>query len=137
MKTFREQFDKLVKAYLEDRVRPKDPCACFVGNLLNGSTAWTRARAMSTDGEFRRKSVCEKTRYDVQRSIRLNSDNTYTTNEIYTLEILFMKMWEDGGKNEDSLFDAFEKTLLKLRQIHENKGEIMEDYTFQKRELVS
>ncbi len=136
MKTFREQFDKLVKAYLANQVRPKDPCACFVGNLLNGSTAWTRARAITHDGEFRKKSVCQKTKYDVQRSIRLNSDNTYTTNEIYTLEILFMKTWAAGGKNEDSLFEAFEKTLLKLREIHESKGEVIQDYDFQKRESV-
>lgn len=45
MKTFQEQFDKLVKAYMNDKVKPMAPCACFVGNLLNGNMAWSDARS--------------------------------------------------------------------------------------------
>lgn len=139
MKTFREQFDKLVKAYMSDEVKPLNPCACFVGNLLNHSSAWANLRYVANDGFnfiFVRKSCSAITKYHTERSIRINSDGTYTVKEIYKLEKLFMNTWHDGGRTEDSLFEAFEKTLLLLREIHESKGEVVEDYSFTKRELV-
>lgn len=136
MKTFREQFDKLCKAYL-NRVNPNDPCACFVGNLLNGSTMWSKARRIDKDGDnFKKLWVSKKRLYDVARSIRLNSEGTYTPDDIYKLERLFMRTWAEGYMTEESLFEAFEKTILLLKEIHESKGEIVEDYSFQKRELV-
>lgn len=41
------------------------------------------------------------------------------------------------SEEEELLFKAMESTLLMLKEIHESKGEIIEDYTFTKREPVT
>jgi len=38
--TFREQYNKIVGAYLRDELKPLNSCACFVGNLLNNTAGW-------------------------------------------------------------------------------------------------
>jgi len=46
--------------------------------------------------------------------------------------------WADRTHNknyENDLYEAMERTLLLLKEIHESKGEIVEDYNFQKREF--
>lgn len=141
MKTFQEQFDKLVKAYMNDKVRPMNPCACFVGNLLNGTTAWSDNRTCvirSVDNAVvsRSKGNAVK-KYKAEKSIHLNSEGTYTYDEIIYLEKTFMKIWATDMESEDTLFEAFEETLLALREIHESKGEVIKDYSFKKRELVN
>lgn len=35
--TFKEQYNKIVNAYLKGELNPWDGCACFVGNLLNNN----------------------------------------------------------------------------------------------------
>lgn len=139
MKTFQEQFDKLVKAYMNDKVKPMTPCACFVGNLLNGSMAWSDARSCAVridDSVVFRSKPSKNLRYKAEKSIRLNSDGTYTYDKIMYLERTFMMAWAKN-RSEEGMFEAFEKTLLVLREIHESKGEIIKDYSFKKRELVN
>jgi hypothetical protein len=74
----------------------------------------------------------------------VEGDCTYSSKDIIELEATFMN--ELGFKsqrgypsipNEETLFNAFEKTLIHLRQIHESKGEVIENYSFKKRELVA
>lgn len=44
MITYKEQFDKLTRAYINDEVQPFENCACFVGNLLNKNAMWCLAK---------------------------------------------------------------------------------------------
>lgn len=138
MKTFREQFDKLVKAYMNDKVRPWDACACFVGNLLNNTNSWAYCREAGLWGVVELNPDPETI-----ESILIEGDGTYTPHEILSLEECFMKSIGANSPcsprrkiSEERLFEAFEKTLLLLREIHESKGEVVEDYSFTKRELV-
>jgi len=147
---FKTQYNKLVNAYLKDQVNPYNGCACFVGNLLNNSMGWVT-------NKYRKASlhlvISEEDSNSAIYCISRQSDNTYTEKDIFDLEYKFMSIcnnknslecakngssWQALSKEvqENRLFKAFEETLLLLKQIHESKGEVIEDYTFKKRELV-
>jgi len=141
MKTFKEQFDKLTRAYINEEVQPFNACACFVGNLLNNQSGWTFIR------NYDSLPILDRSDRDSYltgvQTIVIQSDNTYTPQEIAYLEYNFMKIVcnEKGMKNtgpgdiisEDLLFEAFESTLDMLKKIHESKGEVVEPFTFIKR----
>lgn len=143
MNTYKEQFDKLTRAYINDEVNPYSECACFVGNLLDGSREWAKFR----------RGDCYKGKGEV--FIASFPIDGYTTHEIVALENCFMEyIWEnikdkhekftdcspvynELQNKEDVLFEAFEKTLALLKEIHISKGEnIEEEFEFKKRELV-
>jgi len=136
---FRTQYEKLVKAYINNEVQPWEECACFVGNLLNKNETWGHARLNCQ--EWGILSNIQSQVDIASMHIFKESDGTYTVQEILDLEKTFMKAignwfsWD--ATDEETLFNAFEKTLLHLRQIHESKGEVIEDYTFKKRKLVA
>lgn len=151
MITFKEQFDKLTRAYIADMVNPYFPCACFIGNLLNGTMEWSSARHYRTLG--RSTLAPQQELYYVKQaieSIERESEGMYTAKEIVDLENLFLKTLEEetvGGvdfptmemfghpKYEDALFKAFTVTLDALWGIHKSKGEIVDDFIFTKRKL--
>ena len=124
---FKQQFDKIVGAYLRNELNPMHSCACFVGNLLNNNNNWNFGGKTAKD------------------CLLKEANNLYTMDEIKELEHEFMytpekpgMYWYDmTGKvlDEQGLYEAMERTLLKLKQLHESKGEIIENYTFPKREL--
>jgi len=122
--TFKEQYDKIVTAYLKNELNPMSCRACFVGNLLNNNNAWA--------GYGLNAEEC------IQKEV----NGFYSVVDIRRLESEFMltnkHVWYSPNGNildENYLYDAMERTLLVLKQIHESKGEIVEDYQFTKREL--
>lgn len=129
MKTFREQFDKLVKAYMNDEVRPQNSCACFIGNLLDGEGCWY----VFKDWDL---STPQYEFDHANELINHISDGTYTPKELLRIEGAFMRIWLKGGRNEESLYKAFEHALILLRNLHESKGEVIDDYVFVKREKI-
>lgn len=147
---FRTQYDKLVKAYLNNEVKPDFSCACFVGNLLGGDNSWAFLRSLNitNNGVVSNPYISGLSFYQtILSNIKRISDNTYTIKDLCVLEEVFMGIIikdrvakgysciEIGYVGEDALFEAFEATLLKLREIHEAKGEVVEDYVFTKRVL--
>lgn len=127
---FRTQYEKLIRAYLNNEVQPDDPCACFIGNLLNGNPQWVHLKIY----DYREPEDNLKM---AVRMIKRESGNTYTPKEILQIEGAFMRIWNRYGCNEESLFKAFEHGLVLLRKLHESKGEVIEDYSFKKRELLN
>jgi hypothetical protein len=137
--TFREQYDKIVGAYLRDELQPLESCACFVGNLLNNTPGW------GTFSWFPHLPVFPPL-IRIKDNIRSQSNGLYSLEDIQTLEKCFLGRRFDDDEPlhapsefnqpyEDRLYRAMERTLLLLRQIHESKGEVIEDYCFKKREL--
>lgn len=124
--TFREQYDKIVKAYLRDELEPLNSCACFIGNMFDGNWDWCGIRPGN--------------QYFGENGYRLIADAGYDRSEILGLEANFLHMcrWPDGFSappSEESLYEAMESTILMLKKIHESKGEVVEDYVFEKRQL--
>jgi hypothetical protein len=140
--TFREQYNKIVSAYIKDELDPFQVCACFVGNLLNGDKDWQHIRDFWDNGESMLRNP-NKWGFPMsysQKCIAKQSGGLYNAQEILDLENLFLKTLNYSPIvatfTEENLFKAMEVTLQKLREIHESKGEIVEDYTFTKRQLV-
>lgn len=162
--SFRSQYDKIVGAYLRNELNPSLCEACFVGNLLNGKTKWANGRDVST-GKVIQKDLT--TYYDLLDKTRVMADieetkeclleeagGLYTQQEVVTLERTFLDVLMEGhwtkynskyasgildplNTYESRLFRAMEVTLEALKVLHESKGEVVEDYVFNKRQLVS
>lgn len=134
---FKTMFDKLTQAYIHDQVRPLDACACFIGNMLGGVNSWlVDAHHLQNGGSFRNGHL--------QQAINTYAEGYYTPLELALLEKLFMHTlsekrgsWvqQDPQEREESLFEAFTAALDRLRQIHEEKGERVDGYLFEKRKL--
>lgn len=74
--------------------------------------------------------------YLVNLMLEKECNNLYTKEDIIGIEDKFLRTYVMSGKTEDSLFKAMSETLETLRGIHEAHGEVVDDYNFQKRELV-
>lgn len=147
--TFRQQYDKIVNAYLQNKLNPLSSCACFIGNLLNGATLWSSGRSWSSGGDGKFPNFGEP--YIIpdmgisnppSECVFRESNGLYSLEEVVTLEKIFLlslgKHYEDvtqSMSDENRLFQAMEVTLEALKKLHELKGEIVEEYTFKKREL--
>lgn len=141
--TFREQYDKIVGAYLRNELKPLTPCACFIGNLLNKNPNWASARDFKGFDNPVIDFVIDKNGLEVGVfCIKTESCGLYSVEEIISLEKLFLQtismQWHENACNdEESVFNAMTATLEALRKIHESKGEVIEDYVFEKRQLVN
>lgn len=150
---FKVQFDKLTRAYIEDKVDPYMPCACFIGNLLNGKGIWVSIRKYQPFGFSELLPTCYQPYTFANEGLKFVtkvSEGTYSPKEIVILENLFLHTLEKNTvgrymafsesltlahpKYEEALFKAFCVTLDKLKEIHESKGEIVDTFTFIKRQ---
>ncbi len=160
MKTFKEQYDKLTEAYIHNKVDPYDACACFIGNLLGGED-WNKVRRFEHFGESTPIKIpkcypaglSQAMRDEIRKGtqfIATISDNTYTVQEIIDMENLFIKTLEEAagaGKHwpsmdtknspnyEEALFEAFCATLDLLKEIHQSKGEQVDEFLLTRRKL--
>lgn len=144
---FKEQFDKLTRAYINDEINPYAHCACFIGNLLNGQPKWALSRNYGTKGT----SILNTGSHlfpSGSLTINMESEGTYDAIDILILENKFLKILEEetvGSNNtytyvvlnhpnyEEALFKAFSGTLDLLKRLHEGKGEKVEEFIFTKR----
>jgi len=127
--TYKEQFDKLTAAYINNEVNPYDACACFVGNLLNNKGAWAFREWTGQRAPYKSAVEC----------VFKESNGFYTPKEMYMLEYIFISNISDNTPNswfrerlndanyENALFIAFEKTLEALKALHISKGEVIEE----------
>lgn len=138
---FQDAYNKIVTAYYKNELNPWAPCACFVGNLLNNRRDWG---AVKSSENFIWKDMFYPHGREQRNSceievIKEQSNGFYSSDDISRLEYNFiMTLQKSNSENrEEYLFKAMESTLELLRKIHEEKGEIVKDYTFTKRELVN
>lgn len=130
--TYKEQFDKITRAYIANELNPLDGCACFIGNLLNGNSRWTFGRKFDW-GNDGLATVCnEKFLLSI---VKKEANGLYTAQEIVDLEENFLDKYACLLSREDALFHAMESTLEMLKQIHISKGEIVDPIPFAKRQL--
>lgn len=149
MITYQQQYDKLSYAYIEGKVDPLDPCACFIGNLLNNQTEWSGIRDLcSVPISSKLADYPPHMVRNAENCIAIQSDNLYTPEDIIALEMCFLESivknggeldhWDQWGidddefvaiteRDEEALFIAFSKTLEMLREIHIRKGEVIDN----------
>lgn len=136
--TYKEQFDKITRAYIANELEPYDNCACFIGNLLNNDPEWSSGRIRTNFREF---SIQKSGIMSAEACIKRQAYGFYTLHEIYEMEANFMSTIEHSASNteyynEDGLFHAMESTLEMLKQIHISKGEQVDEIPFTKRQLI-
>lgn len=133
MLTYKQQFDKLTEAYIKDQVQPYSGCACFIGNLLDKDSEWMNCRLGY--------GFAKEDYNTVVGFADLGEWKGYTSIEIVEMEKLFLgimykEYWRGKRDWENVLFEAFEKTLDLLKEIHISKGEVIEETpNFSKRNL--
>src|SRR5689334_19142457 len=93
--TFRQQYDKIVGAYLRNQLSPSDNCACFIGNLLNGRSTWAAARRYHDHPEDWRSTTTQWSVDDLlvdqsEECVKEQSSGLYNLLEIYNLESIFI-----------------------------------------------
>ena len=109
-------------------------CACFIGNLLNGSILWNNL----TDGCKWKNNKDEIYNFYTGKEIH-NLEHNFLFKELFLKKERLIDPHERPYINnvtEEGLYLAMESTLLMLRKIHEDKGEIVKDYNFTKRKLT-
>jgi hypothetical protein len=143
--TYKEQFDKITRAYVDNEMDPLMECACFIGNLLN-TDEWAICRTFKAI-EFPYRKGTTFVESDITCPIPANehwikekvlhlSQGLYSADDIIRLENNFLTVWLNGNETEDALFHAMESTLEMLKQIHIRKGEHVEEIPFTKRQPV-
>jgi len=141
------QFDKIVNAYMQNKMTPLKPCGCFIGNLLNNNENWIWGRALIynsilTPFEEEQSTLC----------LLKEAQGMYTIKEIIDIEATFLNIISGTGDSrelpapqfdpnskgyEERLFKGMEAALEHLKKLHQEKGEVIEDNPiFSKRELV-
>lgn len=134
--TYKEQFDKITRAYINGELKPWDACACFIGNIFNNTEDWIYALPRNKGFHGSDK---------ISRGVRqIREQSNYTPEEIEMLEYNFLNIYSDVFNNrkrcrtEETLYNAMVSTLEMLRQIHISKGENVEMISLIKRtELVN
>jgi len=147
--TYLEMYNKIVGAYMRNELNPFKPCACFIGNMLNGKSGWACARSFDENGRGHKEIYFFSEETIKQSNLALEEVNSfYTIEDIIYLEDLFLntlhnkwiKMYPFEVKMlhdyEDRLFRAMEVTLEALKELHIEKGEVVENPIFTKRQLV-
>lgn len=140
MKTpkFINQYNKIVRAYFKNELKPLASRCCFVGNLLNNNDKWGVGRTFDYTLEFVPSVPVKNIPPQALTCLEQESNGFYSMEDICKLETIFLNTLDDRtrGKYENRLFEAMEAALSTLKELHEAKGEIVEEYNFTKRELV-
>ncbi len=138
---YKEAFDLITEAYLENKLNPYEGCQCFIGNLYGGLTDnWIWARRPELWN-----IACVTLGVDTIRRL-----GPYTVEQVFAMEDNFLTIItrRTGGGNifqgslrykhpdyENALFEAMESTLEMLKRIHLGMGEVIEEIPFFKRQL--
>jgi len=130
--TYKEQFDKITRAYIADELQPTNSCACFIGNLLNNNREWAMGRVF----DWKNHGIgVVANEHLIMLVVNAEANGLYSAQEIVDMEDNFLSIYSDGFQSEDALFHAMESTLEMLKQIHISKGEQVDPIPFAKRQL--
>ncbi len=122
MITYKEAYDKIIQAYFKDEIQPYNAKFCFCGTLANGS-GW-----YSGQGGY---SYKEYTNMEVALLHTI-------TKEFAKLHIWGLNEYEKANHPEweNFLFEGMCAALEVLKQIHIERGEIIDEgLNLTKREL--
>jgi len=143
---YEEAWQKITTAYVNDKLNPYMPCACFIGNLL-GNIDWAECRwgeAWKGEGfPVKFHDYFALKGYSPREIINMENNFLRIIYEGVGKPSLFDAIAKNGMINiarehpdyEDLLYKAMVSTLEMLRQIHIAKGEVIDEIPLRKREL--
>ncbi len=125
--TFQEQYNKIIDAYFKDEIKPLDAHFCFCGTLCENSNNWYgAARYFHLDYMF----------YKGSEYLRMEKSLIDTMSDFERLKGQHF-VREDHPIYEESLFIGMCAALEVLKQIHIERGEVIDEIkpAFAKRTL--
>lgn len=135
MLSYKQAYDKIIDAYFKDEIRPMDNSFCFCGMLANNNWDW-RLQFSSPKNQYHYTAL----EYTLMESALFKGmgeilgeviDNRYSCSE-------YEQLVEDYScEIEDAIFNGMCAALEVLKQIHIDRGEIIdEDLKLTKREKL-
>jgi hypothetical protein len=125
--TYNEAYNKIIEAYFKDEIKPNDMKFCFCGTLANNSTDWYPHLNYGnyTGREYKRMEAALFKAFP-------------ETNWGFGLPSLRQNERNEGIENyEEKLFAGMSAALDVLKQIHIERGEVIDETpVFTKRQLV-
>lgn len=121
--TYKEAYDKIIEAYFKDEIKPCDAEFCFCGTLCDNSRAWHKSSIWAVHRNFGTYRGREYVRMEgallgtISRELGCNA-LMYDDEE---LKRIFKTEYEDA------LFSGMCAALDVLKQIHIERGEIIDD----------
>ncbi len=110
--TYQQAYNKIIDAYFKDEILPLDPRFCFCGTLCDNTDKWFG---------FTRRNHRNSHGYRGSDFVRMETVLLDTLDE------------EIGAVNtghplyEVTLFEAMCNTLIELKQIHIERGEVIDE----------
>lgn len=131
--TYREAYDKIIDAYFKDEIKPFDAEFCFCGTLNNNDEEWKwnspiRQLDYSSDEFFKMESALFSRFVNI--GLEMTGRFEATNNLIGWLSVLAHPEYEEA------LFAGMSAALDVLKQIHIERGEIIDEVpVFTKRKI--
>lgn len=119
--TYNEAYNKIIEAYFRNEIKPNSTEFCFCGTLSSGRT-WINGNELYSKSEYKKMEIA------LFSKIPLSKTHSYYCETNYT-----------PGMNgyEDYLFSGMSAALDVLRQIHIERGEVIDETpVFTKRNLT-
>lgn len=138
--TYKEGFDKITVDYIEDKIEPYNANFCFCGSLNNHSGSWQRNGSLfySSNQFFDMERALLKT--IAEQTIGLDKmQGVYYACSTPEVDSEWLRGTVKSHQNyENALFNGMCNALDVLKQIHIERGEIIDTVpVFKKRELVN
>lgn len=130
--SYQQQFDKITKAYMNDKLEPRKTDCCFVGNLLDGYRDWVNLRLCYKNGMLKKaymynyKIDCHEHFTEIHDFYQSTWANHYSIDEIIELEQTFFNYLFPFGFDE--VIDTEKELKLKDKKIVEYLKIPIEEY---------
>lgn len=123
MLTYKQSYDKIIDAYFKDEIQPFNPEFCFCGTLCDGSN-WFNGVSYP--------EVMEHCPYSGYTGLQLGIMGKSLLDRVWNVPT-------SDESYEDELFAGMSAALDVLKQIHIERGEVIDEDipAFTKRELVT
>lgn len=121
--TYKQAFDKITEAYIKGEIEPLDPNFCFCGTLCNNETHWYGAFDVHNDYGFYKGKEYTKMEAALFSGIQAAGVSDIIRGYLHP-------------KYEDALFAGMCAALEVLKQIHRDRGEVIDEMPFVKRQIV-
>lgn len=121
--TYQQQFDKITEAYIRDEIKPLSKLFCFCGTLSND---WMKG---DKNYSYKEYADMEEALFSTIPEIEYMGKGTLSTSK-FAASIGLLDFLDEPEKQipnyEDKLFSGMVAALEVLKQIHIERGEVID-----------
>lgn len=134
--TYNEAYNKIIDAYFKDEIKPYDQDFCFCGTLCNGNGRWWWwSRSFDTETTDFNYSKTELLK--MEKALLVPLAKLVNRGDIFLSDEKSRLKCQSHSGYEDTLFAGMSAALDVLKQIHIERGEVIDETpVFTKRQLV-